>query len=116
MTLSPQQAADKAGVSRRTIMVAIENKALHSTRNNRNHHKIEESDLEKWMEARMKPTTDTPTDIPVAEVSPNTDLMVENSGLKAELQGVRELLKATQEERDQWRELANRSLWKRIFG
>ena len=116
MTLSPQQAADKAGVSRRTIMIAIEKKALHARRDNRNHWKIEKSDLEEWMEARMKSPTDTTTDIPVEQVSPKTNLMVENSGLKAELEGVRELLKATQEERDQWRDLANRSLWKRIFG
>lgn len=116
MKLSPQQAADKASVSRRTIMIAIENKTLNAKRDNRNHHKIEPSDLEEWMEKRVKPTTDTSSDIPVEQVSANTELMIENSSLKAELNGVKDLLSATEKERDQWRELANRSVWKRIFG
>ena len=52
MKVSPQKAADQAGVSRRTIMVAIENHDLEATRNNRNHWQIDPADLSKWIEDR----------------------------------------------------------------
>lgn len=63
--LSPQQAADQAGVSRRTIMVAIEKMALKATRNNRNNWLITKDDLRSWMDQRATPTRaepDTPND------------------------------------------------------
>lgn len=50
--VSPQQAADRAGVSRRTIMVAIEGKNLKAQRNNRNHWQIDPDDLDAWIERR----------------------------------------------------------------
>lgn len=58
--LSPQQAADQAGVSRRTVMVAIEKMALKATRNNRNNWLITQEDLHSWMEQRDTSTREVP--------------------------------------------------------
>lgn len=65
--LSPQKAADRAGVSRKTIMDAITSQKLHAIRDNRNRWQIAEDDLERWMEGRTDrkispPTTDTSSD------------------------------------------------------
>ena len=51
---SPQQAANKAGVSRRTVMSAIAKMNLPAHRNNRNHWSIRPTDLANWMQEREK--------------------------------------------------------------
>ena len=63
--LSPQKAADQAGVSRRTIMVAIEKMALKATRNNRNNWLITQEDLRSWIaqrDTKSIPQQDTTSD------------------------------------------------------
>jgi excisionase family DNA binding protein len=49
---SPQKAAGIAGVSRKTIVDAINAKKLYASRNNRNHWVISENDLKAWMDSR----------------------------------------------------------------
>lgn len=68
--VSPQKAAEIAGVSRRTIMVAIESKALKAERNNRNHWRITEEDLGAWMASRspqVKPAPLEPSGTPTED-------------------------------------------------
>ena len=91
--ISPQKAADQAGVSRRTVMVAIENRSLPAHRNNKNHWQISPEDLQRWIDERgtspdTKPdtssgtTTETSTDsISIQLVS----LKVENADIRARL-------------------------------
>ncbi|MFZ3581889.1 helix-turn-helix domain-containing protein [Loktanella sp. DJP18] len=64
-TLTPQQAADKASVSRGTIMNAINDKTLVALRDNRNRWQISADNLSKWMADR----TDNISDI----ISDNAD-------------------------------------------
>lgn len=72
---SPQQAAKKANVSRKTIMNNIKSGKLKAHRNNENHWSIRPTDLENWLRERNKnaltPPTYPPTDTPT-EISPDT--------------------------------------------
>ena len=58
---SPQKAANKAGVSRRTVMNAIVNMQLPAHRNNRNHWSIRPTDLANWIHEREKSKPEPPT-------------------------------------------------------
>ena len=84
--LSPQNAADRAGVSRRTVMVAIEKLDLKASRDNRNHWKIQEDDLAQWISDRDTRGS-TPTDT-------STDTATDTSTMVARLE---EQLKASEE-------------------
>ena len=50
--LTPQKAANKAGVSRKTIMDAIAAGKITAKRDNRNRWQIDDADLQRWMDAR----------------------------------------------------------------
>jgi len=54
MMYSPAKAADKAGVSRKTIMNSIVNLDLPAHRNNQNHWVIRPTDLANWIREREK--------------------------------------------------------------
>lgn len=69
--LSPNQAAKKAGVSRKTIMNHIRDLSLKATRNNENHWSIHPTDLANWMQARKKQSQLSPT-IPTTPVTSDT--------------------------------------------
>ena len=58
--LTPQQAADKARVSRGTVMNAIKEKSLFATRDNQNHWKIDADKLSEWMTNRAVNNSDSP--------------------------------------------------------
>ena len=67
--LSPQKAADRAGVSRKTIMDQIVAGKLPAHRNNQNRWQIQPEDLERWLEGRpRKATSAAPTDMPAATI------------------------------------------------
>lgn len=72
---SPQKAAEIAGVSRRTIMVAIETKAMKASRNNRNHWQISDEDLQAWMASRSPQVKPTPSDTST-DTTTEADLIV----------------------------------------
>jgi len=99
-------------------MDAINAKKLNATRNNRNHWVISKDDLKAWMDARgVKPKPDTLTDTSSDTTSENiTRLSVENSGLKAEVKAKDETITDLKVERDDWKSLAQRSVWQKLFG
>ena len=71
--LSPNQAANKANVSRKTIMNNIKSGKLIAHRNNENNWSIRPSDLANWMGDRVKADKDAPSvppSVPPTEVSP----------------------------------------------
>jgi excisionase family DNA binding protein len=70
--LTPQQAADKARVSRGTIMNAIKDKSLFATRDNQNHWKIDTDNLAEWVANRSVTDSDN-TDITVSRPSTSVD-------------------------------------------
>ena len=111
---SPQNAAGIAGVSRKTVMDAITAQKLNATRNNRNHWVISKDDLKAWMDTRgVKLKSDTSSD---ASSDAIIQLSVENSSLKAEVKAVREANTDLKVERDDWKSLAQRSVWQKLFG
>ena len=111
---TPQKAAGIAGVSRKTVMDAINAQKLKATRNNRNHWVISEDDLKVWMDSRgVKLKPDTSSD---ASSDTITRLSVENSGLKVEVKVVREANADLKVERDDWKALSQRSVWQKLFG
>ncbi len=64
--LSPQQAADRAKVSRRTVMLAIQDKRLEAHRNNKNHWQIAPDELDRWLATRPDTShqkSDAPTEM-----------------------------------------------------
>jgi excisionase family DNA binding protein len=111
---SPQKSAEIAGVSRKTVMDAINAKKLNATRNNRNHWVISKDDLKAWMDTRgVKLKPDTSSDASSDNI---TRLSVENSGLKAEVKAKDETITDLKVERDDWKALAQRSVWQKLFG
>ena len=111
---TPQKAAGIAGVSRKTVMDAINAQKLNATRNNRNHWVISKDDLKAWMDSRgVKLIPDTSSNTSSDNI---TQLSVENSGLKAEVKAKDEAITDLKVERDDWKALAQRSVWQRLFG
>lgn len=104
--MSPAQAAQLKGVSRRTIMRAIESYELQAFRDNRNHWKIDPQALNKWADAQWAPTGHAHPDLPTV---PTPDLAVTLARVEAERDALRELLEQTKEDRDHWRKLAERN-------
>ena len=91
-------------------MDAINAQKLNATRNNRNHWVISKDDLKAWMDSRevkLKPEISSDT---------ITQLSVENSGLKAEVKAKDETITDLKVERDDWKALAQRSVWQKLFG
>jgi hypothetical protein len=84
---SPQKSAEIAGVSRKTVMDAINAQKLKSKRNNRNYWVISEVDLKAWMDSRrVKLKPDTSSDA-FSDTSSKTitQLTVENKILAFQL-------------------------------
>lgn len=114
-TLSPNEAAKQSGVSRRTIMRAIMSGEINARRDNRNQWQIEAETFAQWapngsaqVQAQPTPTPDRQTE------TINTDLLVQS--LRDLVEAERRRADAAEADRDAWREMAQRSWWKRITG
>lgn len=114
-TLSPNEAAKLSGVSRRSIMRAIEAGEIAAHRDNRNQWQIDADALAHWapnksahIEAHLAPTP--------AQVSSVSVLEERIRGLEAMLTEIRADRDVTRQDRDAWRALAQRPWWKRIAG
>lgn len=70
---SPQKAAQKANVSRKTIMNAIKSMELKAHRNNENYWVIKPTDLANWMKDREIKGGNTPTYHPTGSITPAHD-------------------------------------------
>jgi len=117
--MSPTQAAQATGTSRRTIMRAIEAQELPAFRDNRNHWRITSQALEKWASAHCTPTEHLTTiaqaEQPDAHSVPTHDNIAE---LQAEREARRQAevdagelrgkLAATEAERDRLHRLVER--------
>lgn len=71
--LSPQKAADLAGVSRKTILDHIKSMKLHAIRDNRNRWQISEEDFEAWLKSRSRAKKPDTTTEPPLVVSPKSN-------------------------------------------
>jgi excisionase family DNA binding protein len=105
--MSPAQAAQLKGVSRRTIMRAIESLDLQALRDNRNHWKIDPQALDKWADAQWALSEHVHPDAPTL---PTPDLAISLARAEAERDVLREQLEQIKEDRDHWRRLAEQQL------
>jgi excisionase family DNA binding protein len=103
--MSPAQAAQMKGVSRRTIMRAIEMHELKAFRDNRNHWKIDPQELDMWAGAQWAPTGHAHLDVPAL---PSPDLAILLARVEAERDALREQLEQIKDDRDHWRKMAER--------
>lgn len=112
--LTPQQAADRAGVSRGTIMNAIKDGSLIAFRDNRNRWQIDDNELLKWLSSRTGIDTgnsvnpDSQTPVPIDEN------VIRIAVLEAELRGKDQRIADLERDRDDWKaqaqELARRDI------
>lgn len=94
--LTPNEAAKRSSRSRRTIMRAIEAGEIEARRDNRNQWQIDEDALAQWARNEQTPTVAHPTP------------MVGVAVLDERIRGLEMLLDEMREDRDQWREQAQR--------
>lgn len=116
VTLTPEQAARRAGVSRRTVLRAVQAQELLAVRDNRNRWRIDVDNLDAWARPRApigQRADDAQAPAQDAELAA---LRVQLAGREAELAGVRALLREVEADRDAWRELARQPWWQRLFG
>jgi len=105
--LSPNEAAKQSGVSRRSIMRAIEAGELAARRDNRNQWQIEAESLAHW--ARTGPAQVSAQPAPTPDRRPeaiNTDLLVQS--LRELIEAERRRADASESDRDAWRGMAER--------
>jgi len=113
---SPQKAAGIAGVSRKTVMAAINGRKLKAKRNNRDYWIISKVDLKTWVDSiRVKANKD---DIKAEDVSfSSIPMAIQNSFLTVQLKAdadtiirLRETITDLREQRDDWKEQAQQLL------
>jgi excisionase family DNA binding protein len=105
MPMSPAHAAQAKNVSRRTIMRAIEALELKAIRDNRNHWKIDPQDLDKWADTQCAPSEHAHPTLPTM---PIPDLEAKLAVAEAQRDAAREQLAGVQEDRDRWRNMAEK--------
>lgn len=113
---SPQKAAGIAGVSRKTVMGAINARKLKAKRNNRDYWVISKVDLMTWMESRRVKANKN--DIKAEDVSfSGIPIAIQNSFLTVQLKAdadtiirLRETITDLTEQRDDWKEQAQNLL------
>ncbi|WP_184568379.1 helix-turn-helix domain-containing protein [Sulfitobacter undariae] len=113
MPMSPAHAAQSKNVSRRTIMRAIETLDLRASRDNRNHWKIDPQDLDKWADAQCALSEHAH---PILPTVPTSDLEVKLAVAEAQRDAAKEQLAGVQEDRDRWREMAEKLASKPRWG
>lgn len=101
--LTPQQAAERAGTSRGTIMNAIKSKDLSAFRDNRNRWQIPTEELSKWVSKRA--------DIITGSVDSSLPLrtdenLIRIAVLEAELKSKDQRISDLEHDRDSWKEQA----------
>lgn len=115
--MTPQEAADRAKVSRRTIMLAIEGKTLKALRNNKNQWQIEEEELQRWMESRKPKRKAIPDSSSDNSSDAITEIIIQNKALQVELAMTKQQLDEVKHDRDAWKSQAqNLAVRKRFFG
>lgn len=105
--LSPAQAAQAAGVSRWTIMRAIKAHDLLATRDNRNHWRIDPSELDRWCAAQCAHTVRAHPDLHTpAQDSPET--LAKLAAETARADAAERARDQAEADRDRWQSMAER--------
>lgn len=110
-TLTPNEAAQRIGRSRRTIMRAIEAHEIEAHRDNRNQWQIAEDALAQWARNEQPMRAAHPAPTPSEAVLQERIRALET--LLGEMRAANTDLRA---DRDAWRAMALRPWWKRLAG
>ena len=122
-SLTPVQAAQRAGVSRPTINRALKSLALHGRRDNRNRWQIDPADLDAWLSARQSEQHMTS-----GHDQSGSSQYDQLEQVRAELGETREKLaseiaraNAAEADRDRWQAMAEKLIdrpgwWARLWG
>ena len=102
-TLTPQQAASRANVSRGTVMNAIKDRQLAARRDNRNRWQIDPADLSKWLSDRSDIATVKAVNIDSQQVPPPDENLIRIAVLKAELKSRDQRIADLERDRDDWK-------------
>ena len=105
MLISPAQAAEIIGVSRRTIMRAIETHDLQAFRDNKNHWKIEMKALNQWKSTEHARSGHAHSEASAISLQ---GMAIALGRAEAERDALREHLEQIKEDRDHWRTLAEK--------
>lgn len=112
--LTPQQAADRANVSRGTIMNAIKNGSLIAFRDNRNCWQIDDNELSKWLSLRTDIATGNSVNSDSQMPVPIDENVIRIAVLESELRGKDQRITDLERDRDDWKaqaqELARRDI------
>ncbi len=113
-TLTPQQAASHAKVSRGTIMNAIKHGHLVARRDNRNRWQLDPADLSKWLSDRSDIVTVKAVTIDSQPLPLPDENLIRIALLEAELKGKDQRIADLERDRDAWKaqaqELARRDV------
>jgi len=105
-TLTPQQAAERAEVSRGTIMNAIKDKSLIAFRDNRNRWQIQPDQLSKWLSGRTVIATDNAVSPDSAAPGIPSEFLIRIAVLEADLKSRDQRISDLERDRDGWKEQA----------
>lgn len=113
-TLTPQQAASRARVSRGTIMNAIKDGHLVARRDNRNRWQIDPEELSKWLSERTDIANDKTVNSDSQQLPTADENIIRIAVLEAELKGKDQRIADLERDRDDWKaqaqELARRDI------
>lgn len=114
--MSPAQAAQRAGVSRWTVMRAINSQELKAFRDNKNQWKIPLEALQGWR-ASTERTDDEAHKLHTPQISEELLELREKLAVAVGRAEAAERARDQAEvDRDRWHELAMRPWWKRLIG
>lgn len=106
-TLTPKQAADRAGCGRSSIMRALASGELPATRDNRGRWKIDPDALDLW--AGQRPVTDRTEASPEAEQArPGPDTAIRLAAAETRAEMLTAQLEELRADRDAWRAQAEK--------
>lgn len=114
MPISPAHAAQLLNISRRTIMRAIETHEIKAFRDNKNHWKIAEEELERWAKSRTSPSEHAHAETPTLAHPENSnaaelaEVRTKLAVAEARLASLEMQLEDTKTDRDHWRSIADK--------
>ena len=103
--MSPAQAAQAAGVSRWTIMRAINSHKLKAHRDNRNNWQVSNEDLDQWWAHSVRQQQNAP---PSAHPDVSPELREKLAGETARADAAERARDQAELDRDRWREIAEK--------
>ena len=113
-TLTPQQAAARAKVSRGTIMNALKDGALSGFRDNRNRWQIKPEDLANWLSDRTDNASVKVDNYDSQKLLAVDENVLRIAVLEAEIKGKDQRISDLERDRDDWKsqaqELARRDV------